>query len=117
MVAGRGTDDAGRELRSNVVAAVPALRKKVQLAPLSGPPAAADVVTAAALACDIPDASEARAVAFAGVQEALEKSAALLDILADPTHPLMLKADRDVAEAKRQMGHLLADSNHLLLQG
>ncbi|WIA22094.1 hypothetical protein OEZ85_004436 [Tetradesmus obliquus] len=52
--------------------------------------------------------ADARAEAFGGVDRALQQSAELLDSLADPTHPLMLKADRELADAKRHMGHLLA---------
>jgi hypothetical protein len=52
--------------------------------------------------------ADARAEAFGGVNRALQQSADLLDSLSDPTHPLMLKADRELADAKRHMGHLLA---------
>jgi hypothetical protein len=52
--------------------------------------------------------ADARAEAFGGVNRALQQSADLLDNLSDPTHPLMLKADRELADAKRHMGHLLA---------
>jgi hypothetical protein len=75
------------------------------------------VTTATALAHDLVDDAEARSAAFAGVQEALEKSAALLDALADPSHPLMLAADRDVAAAKTHMGHLLGDGGTVALLG
>jgi hypothetical protein len=57
---------------------------------------------------DARGSADARAEAFGGVNRALQQSADLLDSLSDPTHPLVLKADRDLADAKRHMGHLLA---------
>eukprot|EP00775_Hariotina_reticulata_P014318 gene14318-45_t len=75
------------------------------------------VTSMTALANDFADDVEAREAAFAGVHEALEKSAALLDALADPTHPLMLAADRQVAAAKTHMGQLLGDSGTVVLLG
>lgn len=69
-----------------------------------------ELARAAALAARYdPAALAARDKSFTDVQEALQKSAQLLQALTDPCHPLVLEADRKLASASRQLhsGHLL----------